>query len=124
MIFIREIIGKTKHANFVFYTSFVEIVFWFDLELNSFILGIAFTLNSVGVLPVNYLRNTDLYKADNLLTNARQILAQYQIKEHMRKETSLIFRQFVELTGKLALHPAWLSCEGSIFHHGKFLSAR
>ena len=32
--------------------------------------------------------------------NAKQILAQYQIKEKMKKETSLTFRQFPELTGK------------------------
>ena len=32
--------------------------------------------------------------------NAKQILAQYQIKEKMKKETSLTFRHFPELTGK------------------------
>lgn len=62
--------------------------------------GVPFPLNSVGILPLDYLDNTEIYKAENIFTNAKQILAQYQIKERMKKETSLIFRQFSELTGK------------------------
>ena len=62
--------------------------------------GVSFPLNSVGILPLDYLDNTDVYKTENIFTNAKQILAQYQVKEKMKKETSLIFRQFPELTGK------------------------
>ena len=65
--------------------------------------GVPFPLNSVGVLPLDFLDNTELYKVDNLFTNARQILAQYQIKERMKKESSLLFRQFSELTGETSV---------------------
>ena len=58
-------------------------------------------MNSVGVLPLDYLHNTGQYKAENIFTNAKQILAQYQIIEQMRKETSLVFQPFAELTGKM-----------------------
>ena len=61
--------------------------------------GVPFPLNSVGILPLEYLDNTKVYKTENILTNAKQILAQYQIKEKIKKDTSLIFRQFPELTG-------------------------
>jgi phosphatidylinositol glycan class N len=54
----------------------------------------------VGVVPVEYFDNTALFTADNLLTNAKQILAQYQVKEDYRKKTSLIFRPFKSLPGK------------------------
>ena len=59
----------------------------------------SFPLNSVGVLPIDYLDNSEPYKVNNLVTNAKQILAQYQINEQMKRESSLVFRQFPELTG-------------------------
>ena len=43
------------------------------------LIGLSFPLNSVGVLPLDYLNNTDKYKAEALLTNAQQILASYQV---------------------------------------------
>ena len=39
--------------------------------------------------------------AENLFMNAKQILAQYEVKEMFRKETSLIFRPFPLLSGKV-----------------------
>ena len=64
-------------------------------------LGVPFPLNSVGILPVEYLNNTEYYLAENLFMNAKQILAQYEVKEVFRKETSLIFRPFPFLSGKV-----------------------
>ena len=64
-------------------------------------LGVPFPLNSVGILPVEYLNNTEYYLAENLFMNAKQILAQYEVKEVFRKETSLIFRPFSFLSGKV-----------------------
>ena len=55
----------------------------------------------MGVLPVEYLNNTEEYIAENLFMNAQQILAQYEVKELFRKETSLLFRPFTLLAGKV-----------------------
>jgi len=63
------------------------------------LIGVPFPLNSVGILPVEYLNNTEYYLAENLFMNAKQILAQYEVKEVFRKETSLIFRPFSFLSG-------------------------
>lgn len=43
------------------------------------LIGVPFPLNSVGVLPLGYLDNTEHYKAESLLSNALQILAQYEV---------------------------------------------
>ena len=56
-------------------------------------------LNSVGILPVEYLNNTEQYIAENLFMNSQQILAQYDVKELFRKETSLWFWPFTLLAG-------------------------
>ncbi|XP_068712395.1 GPI ethanolamine phosphate transferase 1-like [Montipora foliosa] len=63
------------------------------------LIGVSFPLNSVGILPVAYLNNTEQYVAENLFMNAQQILAQYEVKEMFRKETSLLFRPFTQLSG-------------------------
>lgn len=84
---LRNIVGRsvTKHIHF---------------SSNYFVIsGVPFPLNSVGILPLNYLDNTEVFKTENIFMNAKQILAQYQIKEKMKKETSLTFKQFPELTG-------------------------
>lgn len=47
--------------------------------LMSSLIGVPFPLNSVGVLPMNYLNGTEEYKARSLLTNAKQIIAQYEV---------------------------------------------
>ncbi|KAK3741841.1 hypothetical protein QZH41_006688 [Actinostola sp. cb2023] len=62
------------------------------------LIGASFPLNSVGILPVEYLNNTFQFTAESLFTNAKQILAQYQVKEEYRRKTSLLFRPFQPLT--------------------------
>ncbi|GAB5579541.1 GPI ethanolamine phosphate transferase 1 isoform X1 [Prionailurus iriomotensis] len=42
------------------------------------LIGVPFPLNSVGILPVDYLNNTDLFKAESMFTNAIQILEQFK----------------------------------------------
>uniref|UniRef100_A0A8C0L126 GPI ethanolamine phosphate transferase 1 n=1 Tax=Canis lupus dingo TaxID=286419 RepID=A0A8C0L126_CANLU len=42
------------------------------------LIGVPFPLNSVGILPVDYLNNTDLFKAESMFTNAVQILEQFK----------------------------------------------
>lgn len=49
---------------------------------------------------MEYLNNTEQYIAENLFMNAQQILAQYEVKELFREETSLLFRPFASLAGK------------------------
>nr|KAF6330711.1 phosphatidylinositol glycan anchor biosynthesis class N [Myotis myotis] len=44
------------------------------------LIGVPFPLNSVGILPVKYLNNTDAFKAESMYTNAKQILEQFKVK--------------------------------------------
>uniref|UniRef100_A0A2I3HS09 GPI ethanolamine phosphate transferase 1 n=1 Tax=Nomascus leucogenys TaxID=61853 RepID=A0A2I3HS09_NOMLE len=44
-----------------------------------------------GILPVDYLNNTDLFKAESMFTNAVQILEQFKVKMTQRKEVTLPF---------------------------------
>ncbi|XP_004703176.1 GPI ethanolamine phosphate transferase 1-like [Echinops telfairi] len=55
------------------------------------LIGVPFPLNSVGTLPVAYLNNTDLFKAESLFTNAVQILEQFKVKMTQKKEVTLSF---------------------------------
>eukprot|EP01117_Protostelium_nocturnum_P010504 TRINITY_DN3782_c0_g1_i1.p1 TRINITY_DN3782_c0_g1~~TRINITY_DN3782_c0_g1_i1.p1 ORF type:complete len:577 (-),score=157.80 TRINITY_DN3782_c0_g1_i1:505-2235(-) len=62
------------------------------------LLGTNYPLNSVGVLPLNYLNGDDKFKVGNLLVNAKQILAQFIIKSESKKEKTLYFRPFHPLS--------------------------
>ncbi|XP_017384339.1 GPI ethanolamine phosphate transferase 1 isoform X1 [Cebus imitator] len=55
------------------------------------LIGVPFPLNSVGILPVDYLNNTDLFKAESVFTNAVQILEQFKVKMTQKKEATLPF---------------------------------
>ncbi|XP_034416292.1 GPI ethanolamine phosphate transferase 1 isoform X2 [Cyclopterus lumpus] len=55
------------------------------------LIGIPFPVNSVGVLPLLYLNNSDHFKAESIYTNAIQVLEQYKIKMSQKKETTLSF---------------------------------
>ncbi|XP_048219310.1 GPI ethanolamine phosphate transferase 1 isoform X2 [Perognathus longimembris pacificus] len=55
------------------------------------LIGVPFPLNSVGTLPVDYLNNTDRFKAESMLTNALQILEQFKVKMTQKKEATLSF---------------------------------
>nr|XP_048299817.1 GPI ethanolamine phosphate transferase 1 isoform X2 [Myodes glareolus] len=44
-----------------------------------------------GTLPVDYLNNTGLFKAESMLTNAVQILEQFKVKMTQKKEVTLPF---------------------------------
>uniref|UniRef100_A0A4W6FTS3 GPI ethanolamine phosphate transferase 1 n=1 Tax=Lates calcarifer TaxID=8187 RepID=A0A4W6FTS3_LATCA len=56
------------------------------------LIGVPIPVNSVGVLPLPYLNNTDLFKAENMYTNAIQVLEQFKMKMTQKKETTLSFR--------------------------------
>ncbi|XP_037066912.1 GPI ethanolamine phosphate transferase 1 isoform X2 [Peromyscus leucopus] len=55
------------------------------------LIGVPFPLNSVGILPVDYLNNTGLFKAESMLTNAVQILEQFKVKMTQKKAATLPF---------------------------------
>ncbi|XP_077410773.1 GPI ethanolamine phosphate transferase 1-like isoform X1 [Vanacampus margaritifer] len=64
------------------------------------LLGLPIPVNSVGVLPVLYLKNSDNFKAECMYTNAIQILEQFKVKMKQKKETTLscLFTPFQQLT--------------------------
>ncbi|KAH9503488.1 hypothetical protein Btru_068038, partial [Bulinus truncatus] len=74
--------------------------------LMSFLIGVPYPVNSVGILPIDYLNISDSDKAIALLANAEQILSQFQVKmEQVKKRTiSATFRPFPELAETEKLH--------------------
>lgn len=62
--------------------------------LMSTLIGVPVPVNSVGVLPTEYLSASDNFKADALLDNAKAILLQYQHKEEEKRATSFFFTPF------------------------------
>ncbi|KAM4027517.1 GPI ethanolamine phosphate transferase 1 isoform 4-T4 [Anomaloglossus baeobatrachus] len=59
--------------------------------LMSALIGISFPLNSVGILPVEYINSSNLFKAESMVTNALQILEQFKVKMVQKKQTTLSF---------------------------------
>ncbi|XP_066518594.1 GPI ethanolamine phosphate transferase 1 [Hoplias malabaricus] len=59
--------------------------------LMSSLIGIPIPLNSVGVLPLQYLTNSQHFKAESMYANAIQILEQFKVKMAQKKETTLSF---------------------------------
>ncbi|KAG6924670.1 phosphatidylinositol glycan anchor biosynthesis class N, partial [Chelydra serpentina] len=55
------------------------------------LIGVPFPLNSVGILPLDYLNNSAHFKAESMFTNAVQILEQFKMKMTQKKETTLSF---------------------------------
>ncbi|KAK7881309.1 hypothetical protein WMY93_029718 [Mugilogobius chulae] len=64
------------------------------------LIGVNFPVNSVGVLPLQYLNNSEKFKAESMYTNAIQVLEQYKVKMVQKKETtlSLLFTPYQYLT--------------------------
>ncbi|XP_043300154.1 GPI ethanolamine phosphate transferase 1 isoform X3 [Cervus canadensis] len=55
------------------------------------LIGVPFPLNSVGIVPVDILNTSDLFKAESMFTNAVQILEQFKVKMTQKKEATLPF---------------------------------
>ncbi|XP_044032283.1 GPI ethanolamine phosphate transferase 1 isoform X1 [Siniperca chuatsi] len=55
------------------------------------LIGVPIPVNSVGVLPLLYLNNSDQFKAESMYTNAIQVLEQFKMKMTQKKETTLSF---------------------------------
>ncbi|KAI7897008.1 Phosphatidylinositolglycan class N-domain-containing protein [Mucor mucedo] len=71
--------------------------------LMAHLVGINLPVNSVGELPLNYLKADEKSKAEAAFSNARQILEQYVVKHNEKKRDELFFRPFNGLSG--ANHP-------------------
>uniref|UniRef100_A0A803Y7N5 GPI ethanolamine phosphate transferase 1 n=1 Tax=Meleagris gallopavo TaxID=9103 RepID=A0A803Y7N5_MELGA len=55
------------------------------------LIGVPFPLNSVGTLPLEYLNNSNHFKAESMFTNALQVLEQFKVKMSQKKRTTLSF---------------------------------
>ncbi|KAF3703485.1 GPI ethanolamine phosphate transferase 1 [Channa argus] len=55
------------------------------------LIGVPIPVNSVGVLPLSYLNNSDQFKAESMYNNAIQVLEQFKVKMDQKKETTLSF---------------------------------
>ncbi|KAJ3205205.1 Glycosyl phosphatidyl inositol anchor synthesis [Entophlyctis luteolus] len=68
--------------------------------LMSTLIGVPFPMNSVGQLPLDFIENTDLYKAQAAFQNAIQILKQFIVKEESKRRTELYFAPFKHLRNR------------------------
>ncbi|TSK98485.1 GPI ethanolamine phosphate transferase 1 [Bagarius yarrelli] len=59
--------------------------------LMSSLIGIPIPLNSVGLLPLEYLNTSHHFKAESMYANAVQILEQFKVKMTQKKETTFSF---------------------------------
>lgn len=67
--------------------------------LMSYLVGLAFPVNSVGELPLAYLDAEPSEKANAALANARGILEQYHVKEEDKRATEIRYRGYPALGG-------------------------
>ncbi|KAJ3271888.1 Glycosyl phosphatidyl inositol anchor synthesis [Terramyces sp. JEL0728] len=65
--------------------------------LMSTLIGVPFPKNSVGKLPIPYLKNSEKYKAEALFANSKGILAQYLIKASKKEKTELVLKPYKPL---------------------------
>ncbi|KAJ1914500.1 Glycosyl phosphatidyl inositol anchor synthesis [Tieghemiomyces parasiticus] len=61
------------------------------------LIGVPYPLNSVGVLPLDYLDATPEYRAASAFANARQILEQFEVKQTDKQATQLFFQPYPPL---------------------------
>jgi len=62
------------------------------------LVGINYPVNSIGELPLPYLAQSPMFQANALLVNAKQILAQYEVKHDEKQATELFFKPFGPLS--------------------------
>ncbi|KAF9363165.1 Glycosyl phosphatidyl inositol anchor synthesis [Mortierella sp. NVP85] len=63
------------------------------------LIGINYPVNSVGELPLPYLKASESFRAASTFTNTLQILEQYHVKQELKRRTEILFRPFPGLTG-------------------------
>ncbi|KAF7189328.1 GPI ethanolamine phosphate transferase 1, partial [Pseudocercospora fuligena] len=62
--------------------------------LMAYLAGLEFPVNSVGELPLSFLDATDEQKAKAMLTNAKEILEMYHVKERQKMATVLRYKPY------------------------------
>ncbi|KIV89588.1 hypothetical protein PV10_06974 [Exophiala mesophila] len=62
--------------------------------LMAYLAGMEFPVNSVGELPLPYIAATPGVKAKAALTNTRQVLEMYRVKEEQKQATALNFKPY------------------------------
>ncbi|KAI8339508.1 Phosphatidylinositolglycan class N-domain-containing protein [Chlamydoabsidia padenii] len=67
--------------------------------LMTYLVGTQYPANSVGQLPLSYLDADEYTKAEASFANAREILAQYEMKRDEKQNHELFFRSFPGLSG-------------------------
>ncbi|KAJ3047876.1 Glycosyl phosphatidyl inositol anchor synthesis, partial [Rhizoclosmatium hyalinum] len=71
--------------------------------LMSTLVGVPYPMNSVGELPLPYIKNTEEYKASAAFKTATQILRQFLVKQESKRRTELYFVPFPYLINHEAL---------------------
>uniref|UniRef100_A0A803Y538 GPI ethanolamine phosphate transferase 1 n=1 Tax=Meleagris gallopavo TaxID=9103 RepID=A0A803Y538_MELGA len=59
------------------------------------LIGVPFPLNSVGTLPLEYLNNSNHFKAESMFTNALQVLEQFKVTKHMVKKKNMSLKKII-----------------------------
>lgn len=62
--------------------------------LMTYLVGLEYPVNSVGLLPLSYLDASSEHKAYALLTNIREVLEMYKVKEAEKQKTELRYRPY------------------------------
>jgi phosphatidylinositol glycan class N len=68
--------------------------------LMAYLVGLPFPVNSVGELPLPYVDAAPIDKAKALLSNSREILEMYIVKETKKRAASIRFKPFPGFVGK------------------------
>uniref|UniRef100_A0A6B2KXJ3 GPI ethanolamine phosphate transferase 1 n=1 Tax=Arcella intermedia TaxID=1963864 RepID=A0A6B2KXJ3_9EUKA len=92
--------------------------------LMSSLVGIAFPMNSVGVLPIQFLSGDDKWKAENLVSNAKQIFSQVQRKTELLKERTFFFKEYNLLSLKHAVEEISDMDSALKIHQNKYVQQR
>ncbi|KKY21532.1 putative gpi-anchor biosynthetic protein [Phaeomoniella chlamydospora] len=66
--------------------------------LMSYLVGLAFPVNSVGELPLSYIEADSEEKALAAFANAREVLEMYKVKENQKRATVLRFTPYAQLS--------------------------
>jgi phosphatidylinositol glycan class N len=66
-------------------------------RVQSFFAGLAYPMNSVGVLPTAYIDAPQSSVSDGLLQNALEIYEQFLRKAQMKRDHSIMFKNFKPL---------------------------
>ena len=61
------------------------------------LIGVELPVNSVGILPIDYLGKDEKFKTHALFTNTKQILEQYIVKESIKRREEIFFIPYHEL---------------------------